>query len=94
MNDIVFPCSQRDVLDELRKIKDLDMLDMIPERDTSAKRVGGQLKPKGKVKVNGKVTAAPRSRVGSKAASRIAEKENVAQKKTQVCCLQENCDSL
>ena len=67
---------------------------MIPERDTSAKRVGGQLKLKGKVKVNSKVAAAPRSRVGSKAASRIAEKENVAQKKTQVCRLQENYDSL
>ena len=88
----MFPCTQRDVLDELRKIKDLDVLDMIPERDTSAKRVGGQLKPK--VKVNNKVTAAPRSRVGSKAASRITEKENVAQKKTQVCYLTENCDSL
>ena len=71
---------------------------MIPERDTCAKSVVGQLKTKGKVKVNSKVnskvTAAPRSRVGSKAASRIAEKENVAQKKTQVCSLQEHCDLL
>ena len=57
---------------------------MIPERDTSAKRTSSQLKGKGKVKVNSKVTAGPKPRVGSKVAGRITEKENVPLKKAKV----------
>ena len=83
LTDVVCLCPQREALDELLKGKDRDILDMIPERDTSAKRSVTQAR--GKVKVTSKVNAGPRPRPGSKVASRMTEKENIPQKKVKVC---------